>query len=496
LVKLYTPIYKILKIFFKKYNLHTIFSFLILLCVAFIYLIWGDYSRHEWGDDFAQYIHQSLLILQGKTSLDTGYIYKTYASGLGPPAYPCGFPILLTPVVAIFGVQPAPLIWYINGMSVAALYLTFYWFRQQKFSSIFALLGVLLIWGNRHMIFLKTEIGSDIPFFLFLMAIFILVEWKSSRAKYILLFITLLLAILIRSTGIVLLFSVFVYELYQWYRLKSGFSITKLIHFIIFPMVVISAVILENYFIGQSSSGGYLENLFRQDILIIVKRNITSYFDWCSDLFFENGKVLSWIVLLMIFFGFIMTMFNVVAFHHIFFFSYLFLLMLWPHVSFRFIIPIFPVMVFYIFSFIRISIEKLSLHRYYVWMVILLFSFSSLFTHYRFLKKGFVPVFDGPYDSAFRSAATYISGHTSPDATIVFRKPRALALFTKRKSFVLPQVNDKSILLKEMQNENAQYILIDKTEQPYQEQKLILASDTTITLKEWENERFELYRLK
>jgi hypothetical protein len=129
-------------------------------------------------------------------------------------------------------------------------------------------------------------------------------------------------------------------------------------------------------------------------------------------------------------------------------------------------------------------------------MVILLFSFSSLFTHYRFLKKGFVPVFDGPYDSAFRSAATYISGHTSPDATIVFRKPRALALFTKRKSFVLPQVNDKSILLKEMQNENAQYILIDKTEQPYQEQKLILASDTTITLKEWENERFELYRLK
>jgi hypothetical protein len=469
---------------------------MILLSVALIYLVWGDYSRHEWGDDFAQYIHQSLLILQGKSSLDTGYIYKTYASGLGPPAYPCGFPILLTPVVAMFGIQPAPLIWYINGMSVAAMFLTFLWFRKQKFSSIIALLGVLLIWGNRHMIFLKTEIGSDIPFFLFLMVLFILVEWKSSPSKYFLLFVTLLFAMLIRSTGIVLLFSVFVYELYQLYRLKSGFSIAKLIHFIIFPIVVISTVILENYFTGQSSSGGYLENLFRQDILIIVQRNITSYFDWCSDLFFENGKVLSCIVFLMIFFGFILTIFHAVSFHHIFFISYLFLLMIWPHVSFRFIIPIFPLLVFYIFSFIRISIEKLSFHRYYVWMVILLFSFSSLFSHYRFLKKGFVPVFDGPYDYSFRSAANYISRQTSVDATIVFRKPRALALFTKRKSFVFPQLNDKNLLLKEMQKENAQYILIDKTEQPYQEQKLILASDTTITLKEWENERFELYRLK
>jgi hypothetical protein len=67
---------------------------------------------HEWGDDWAWYILQAKSIWDGTTdefmeqSAFTNYQSTTH---LGPLAYPWGYPLILTPVYAIKGINPLAL---------------------------------------------------------------------------------------------------------------------------------------------------------------------------------------------------------------------------------------------------------------------------------------------------------------------------------------------------------------------------------------------------
>ena len=59
-------------------------------------------SSHDWGDDFAQYIHQAKNISEGISQNNTGYIFNSDVF-LGPQAYPTGFPLLLAPIIKHYG---------------------------------------------------------------------------------------------------------------------------------------------------------------------------------------------------------------------------------------------------------------------------------------------------------------------------------------------------------------------------------------------------------
>src|SRR5512147_2406256 len=63
---------------------------------------------HEWGDDWASYVMQSKSILSGKASefveRNTFTIFES-SFQLGPVAYPWGYPLILTPVIALKGVH-------------------------------------------------------------------------------------------------------------------------------------------------------------------------------------------------------------------------------------------------------------------------------------------------------------------------------------------------------------------------------------------------------
>src|SRR5690348_3895611 len=78
-----------------------LYLFVSLLCVPLFFINVRDWS--DWGDDFAQYIHQADNILSGKPQNETGYIFNENFPTYSPKVYPPGFPILLTPVIAIKG---------------------------------------------------------------------------------------------------------------------------------------------------------------------------------------------------------------------------------------------------------------------------------------------------------------------------------------------------------------------------------------------------------
>ncbi len=66
-------------------------------------------SGHVWGDDWAQYVLHARNIVTGHPYADTGYVFNPDIPNAGPPSYPPGLPLLLAPIVAVFGTDIVPL---------------------------------------------------------------------------------------------------------------------------------------------------------------------------------------------------------------------------------------------------------------------------------------------------------------------------------------------------------------------------------------------------
>src|SRR5574338_449991 len=63
---------------------------------------------HFWGDDFAGYLLQAQSILNGSTRdfiQHNTFTIENSSFPPGPVAYPWGFPVLLVPLLAIFGLK-------------------------------------------------------------------------------------------------------------------------------------------------------------------------------------------------------------------------------------------------------------------------------------------------------------------------------------------------------------------------------------------------------
>ena len=91
----------------KKFSMGKIFSdpryVIVIAAILFLPLLFlGTRTSHDWGDDFAQYIHQAANIVKGIPQSETGFIYSQQ-NYIGPQAYPVGFPLLLAPVYALAG---------------------------------------------------------------------------------------------------------------------------------------------------------------------------------------------------------------------------------------------------------------------------------------------------------------------------------------------------------------------------------------------------------
>lgn len=110
--------------------------FIGIALVLFLPLLFiGTHTSHDWGDDFAQYIHQAGNIVHGIPQSETGYVYNQL-NYIGPQAYPVGFPLLLAPVYAVAGNSMLAfttfmsLIYIILGLLVVILYRDF--FRRSR----------------------------------------------------------------------------------------------------------------------------------------------------------------------------------------------------------------------------------------------------------------------------------------------------------------------------------------------------------------------------
>ena len=178
--------------------------FLLIICLPLLWLNVKD--SHDWGDDFASYLHQAQNICEGKPQSEIGYIYNPRFAILGPRAYTIGLPLLLSPLYAFFGHN---IYVYLLAMSVLLLLflVMMFIFLSNKMKPLYAFLFCLIIAYNPGTLYLKGEIMCDIciAFFL-LLTIYCFERWKNSPSLAYPLLLGLMNGFLLslKGTGIVL----------------------------------------------------------------------------------------------------------------------------------------------------------------------------------------------------------------------------------------------------------------------------------------------------
>jgi 4-amino-4-deoxy-L-arabinose transferase-like glycosyltransferase len=179
-------------------------------------------DSHDWGDDFAQYIHQAENITKGISQTETGYIYNKDYPLYSPPAYFTGFPLLLAPVYAVTGNNIMAFSFLISAFLFLCA-LVFFRFFNSYYKPFTSYVLVLIIICNPWILNFKAEIGSDIPFtfFLFLSALFY-IHSKKSIGLYIILGILAGFIFSIRNIGISFALSVVINEFLKIRKEKNG----------------------------------------------------------------------------------------------------------------------------------------------------------------------------------------------------------------------------------------------------------------------------------
>jgi len=142
---------------------------LLLLVAVVVVCVLNQKAGHNWGDDFTLYIRQSQALVEGNvgevlamnryTSMESSWTF-------GPLAVPWGTPILLSPVIALFGIDYAKLK-LLETLFFAGFLLFFYKLVERRTGQIGALALVAFIGFNFAYVFLTDNVLSECPYLLF-----------------------------------------------------------------------------------------------------------------------------------------------------------------------------------------------------------------------------------------------------------------------------------------------------------------------------------------
>lgn len=213
---------------------------------------------HDWADDYAMYLSHALNLLSGKPYADTGFVPNPWAVP-GPPTYPPVYPLMIVPVVAMWGENLQVLKVFGLVMLGAALAMAYALWRPRV--GVKPALGLVAVLGlSPFFVEFRDEVRPDTTFlFLFLATLWLGDQWAGQAQAWntqsirrgLLLGLVAYLAYGTRSLGIVLLPALWVVDLWRLRRPT--------------PTVVCATVVCSVLVILQSTllhtDAGYAGNL-------------------------------------------------------------------------------------------------------------------------------------------------------------------------------------------------------------------------------------------
>jgi hypothetical protein len=406
-----------------------------ILLLATIAVVAAFYSLtirdgQQWGD-FSQYVQHAKNIVEGESYGNTGYIFNPgvpWASQLYPPV----FPLLLSPLYKLFGLNLTAMKIEMVIFFIAALVAIWLLFKQ-NLRSVYLLFIVVLIGFNPYFWNFKENIVSDIPFLLFsCLCLHVLNRTYDSEdfslrnvlASAILLY----LAFGTRALGILFLVVLAAYDVIR-FRRPSGFLLRVAGLFAAF------VVLQQSLIMGFPA---YSEEFYFS--LKAVYRNLITYGRFLS-LFWHNGYfliptvIISLSLLALAVSGYIARIRERLTVLELYMPIHLGVVMIWPHSGEgRYLIPVLPIYLFYVF----VGLDKIrcsAVVKRILLSVLILGIGISYAGNYSRMNYGHI---DGATNQECVELFDHIKEETSPADVILFTRPRVLSFYTQRKSAVFP----------------------------------------------------------
>jgi hypothetical protein len=415
---------------------------------------------HDWGGDFSMYIHHAKNLSEGRDYADTGYLVNPDSFMLGPPTYPPVFPLLLVPIWKSLG-------FHLKAMKILVIFffllsLFIIWFSFKKKVS-FGAAGLLtaILGFNPYFWEKKDSVTSDIPFLFFCYVALYLIDKLNaafpSRKNWPLYSVaigfTMYLAYGTRSIGLLLVPSVFLFDILKNRRISKSSVLSALVFglFLIFQNLYFHSD--TNYFLvlKHFSVRSVMHNLIFYLSLPLALWN-NGYSMFISKILFVALNIICII-------GVVTSAKKQIDIHLIFMIVYLSFIVFWPtEGTLRYLIPVIPLYMLYILFGIE-SLNRLPFGKlgYAISVIFLTAIFLSYVGRYTQMEYGrFMSGIAKPETIEFFD---FVKQNTRENDVLIFRKPRVLALCTGRRASVYHQPYDPVLLWHYFRRINATYIV-------------------------------------
>ena len=248
---------------------HRRFGFLLLLVVATVFqLIQLDDQWDRMDGDDAQYIMHARSLLVNHRYNDPNLFY-TPKPFFGSKSAPPGWPLLLVPVVALFGKNLIALKLFVILISLACGWLLYRIVRVKMQDGWMGFWIAAVYYFSMTTIVFSRVVYSEWPYlFTSLLIVYFVLQRKivfKPWLKWFLVGLGLGLCLLFRSVGGALVFAVFAVIVQQHLILERKLGKTLLcVLMVILPMVGVYRTV--NWAVQPEKSPGYEEQLFSKDI--------------------------------------------------------------------------------------------------------------------------------------------------------------------------------------------------------------------------------------
>jgi hypothetical protein len=465
----------------------TLVSYLLIVCMGGVLLYGSLTNGWDWGDDFAGYIMQAKSLTEAvpRSFIEANrFTIEQSSFPIGPIAYPWGFPMLLAPFYAVFGLDMIAL--KIVGALSYLFFLVLLWFGfrgAHPHSWFLCLVGLFAL--NPGFLAFSDEILSDLPFLLFsTLGVVLIGALVVERRLFIsrlwdsvLIGVVIAAAFFIRTNGVLLLgalgFSQLVSYWSYWQRqsqenpqnkkaercsislrtllpVGSVSAESLLVH--LAPYAVFFALAVLWTIALPGGGEGHLSQLKNTSVTVVFK-NLYYYLvlphEFFNDVPHNHLLYAASVPLAVV--GMIRRRrsdYHVIAYAAATFFFYA----IWPsREGLRFLFPVLP---FYI-SFVLSGLEsfqggktatekRLRSLLCHLPVVLIIFSFGlqSAYSVYDNISRNRES--SDSFTATSGSLFSFISEHTEKASTIIFFKPRLMRMMTNRKAVMINRVEDLS----------------------------------------------------
>lgn len=397
-------------------------------------------AGHYWGGDFSLYIAEAKSLIEGNLySLIEKNTYSMQQIDwlIGPYAYPLGYPILLAPVVAIFGLNFIVLKLYTLLFLLLSIPCAYYLFKKHFQNSIYAFILALLLSLKLEMISFSNNVLSDFPSLFFLLFSFWAMPKSKHLSTHIGLGVLFFFSYIIRDLGLFLLPAFFIFQV-QAYFAKELPKLNRLAHFA--PYLTFVGLFLLNKLLLPSMGENHTAILFQGLTIENITWGLSDYSSMLFNTVYEFPMGTYWVPLAsLLFIVGILSSTKKTAHFLVFALCYFALLVVWPkRQGLRFVFQLYPFALFFILK----GIEYIFLLFQNKWkpskyIGIGLISILGCYNIYNFVlnyKQYQINYTNQCYTPELQTFYECVKEKTKEDDIITFFKPRVLRLFTDRNS--------------------------------------------------------------